>query len=192
MKKVSLSSHLLAFSQLHPAVHLNIEFSDRLVDVIDERFDLIVRISELHDSSLIARKLCETRHVYCASPEYIADNTAINEPLDLKAQRILQFGPSKRPKWAFKSASGKKITVQLTASMNSHDGSFLVEAAEKGLGVVRIPDFLAKESLDNGCLVQLLSAYELKPRSISIVYPTARYLPPRTRALMEHLMENVN
>lgn len=189
--KVSLSKHLLAFSKRHPAVHLNVEFNDRLVDVIDEHFDLVVRISELQDSSLIARRLCETRHVYCASPEYVAENSAISKPEDLRNHRIIQFGSSKRPKWDFTSASGKKITVPLSTSMNSHDGAFLIEAAEQGLGIVRVPDFLVKPSLDTGRLVQLLKPYELKPRGIYIVYPTTRYLPYRTRELMEFLLDSV-
>lgn len=189
--KVSLSAHLLAFTKQHPGVHLNVEFNDRLVDVIDEHFDLVVRISELQDSSLIARKLCETRHVYCASPAYIAANASINEPNDIRNHRIIQFGSSKRPKWDFTATSGKKITVPLSASMNSHDGAFLIEAAEQGLGIVRVPDFLVKPSLDSGRLVQLLKPFELKPQGIFIVYPTTRYLPYRTRELMEYLLENV-
>ena len=189
--KISLSSHLLEFSKRHPAVQLNIEFNDRLVDVIDEQFDLVVRISELPDSTLIARKLCQTRHVYCASPEYIANNPPISEPPDIRAHRIMQFGSSKRPKWTFSSPGGKNITVSLTASMNSHDGAFLLEAAEQGLGIVRVPDFLAQSSLETGRLVQLLKPYELKPRGVFIVYPTARYLPHRTRVLMEYLLDSV-
>jgi len=75
--------------------------------------------------------------------------------------------------------------------MNSHDGEFLIKSAEQGLGIVRVPDFLAKSSLDSGSLVQLLKTYELKPRGVFVVYPTARYLPHRTRALMDHLLDNV-
>jgi len=190
--KVSLTSHLLEFSKNNPEVHLDIEFSDRLVDVINGHFDLVVRISELPDSSLIARRLCETRHIYCASPEYIQNNNPIGDPEDFRAQRIIQFGSSKRPKWTFTSTTGKKVIVPLTASLNSHDGAFLIDAAERGLGIVRVPDFLAQESLDNGRLVQLLPQYKLKPRGVFIVYPSARYLPHRTRALMEYLLDMFN
>lgn len=189
--KNALSSHLLEFAKRHPEVHLNVEFSDRLVDVINEHFDLVVRISDLQDSSLIARQLCQTSHVYCASPTYIENNLPINEPHDLKGHRIIQFGSSKRPKWTFKTTGGKNVSVPLTASMNSHDGAFLIEAAEQGLGIVRVLDFLAQSSLDSARLVQLLKPYQLKPRGIFIVYTTARYLPHRTRALMEYLLDNV-
>ncbi len=189
--KVSLTPHLLQFASKHPDVHLNIDFSDRLVDVINENFDLVIRISDLPDSSFIARKLCETRHIYCASPDYLSNSTPINEPNDIRNHRIIQFGSAKRPKWSFTSASGKTTTVSLSASMNSHDGEFLIDAAECGLGIVRVPDFLARTSLDNGRLIQILKPFDLKPRGIYIVYPSARYLPQQTRVLMEFLLSGV-
>jgi len=82
--------------------------------------------------------------------------------------------------------------VPLNASMNSHDGEFLIHAAEDGQGIVRVPDFLAKASLESGRLVQLLQPFELKPRSIHIVHPSNRYLPQRTRTLMEFLLDKFN
>jgi len=144
--KFSLSAYLLEFSKMHPDVRINVDFSDKLVDVINEHFDLVIRISDLQDSSLIARKLCVTRHIFCASPEYLGSHAPIKEPDDLRSQRILQYGSTKRPKWNFapKTQTGKVsarrrkkvITVPLTAALNSHDGEFLIHAAEDGLGVV--------------------------------------------------------
>jgi len=197
--KFSLSSHLLDFTKTHPDVRVNVDFSDKLVDVINDHFDLVVRISDLQDSSLIARKLCETRYVYCASPEYLKNNGPINHPEDFKSQRILQYGSSKRLRWNFPSnsrnnksgsiKSSKMITIPLNASMNSHDGEFLIRAAEDGQGIARVPDFLVKSSLESGRLVQLLKTHALEPRSIYIVYPSSRYLPQRTRKLMEFLLD---
>ena len=189
--KISLTLPLLEFAEKHPDVHLNIEFNDRLVDVVGEHFDLVIRISDLQDSSLIARKLCQTRHVVCASPDYITRSTEIRDPRDIQAHRIIQFGSSKRPKWTFTSLKGKDIVVPLSASMNSHDGAFLIDAAEQGLGVIKVPDFLAKGSLESGRLVQILKPFDIKPRGIYIIYPEARYLPHRTRALMEFLLERI-
>ena len=187
--QASLSSHLLAFAKAYPEVRLNIEFSDRLVDVISEHFDLVIRVSEQKDSTLIARRLCQTRHVFCASPDYIAQSQPINEPKDMQHQRIIQYGSSKRPKWTFTTTRGKDIVVPLTATMNSHDGGFLIAAAEKGLGVIRVPDFLAQKSLDSGRLMQVLETYKPKREGIYFLYPEARYLPHRTRALMDFLRD---
>ncbi len=185
--KVALSGALLAFAKEHPNVRLNVEFTDRLVDVIAEHHDLVVRISDLQDSSLIARRFCATRHVCCASPEYIASNPPINEPHDFQAHRIIQFGSAKRFKWSFPTSRAKEIDVSLTACMNTHDGGFLIDAAENGLGIVRVPDFLAQTSLAEGRLIQLLESYPFKPRGIHFVYPANRHLPKRTRALMDYL-----
>jgi len=166
---------------------LNVEYTDRLVDVIGEHHDLVVRISDLPDSTLIARKFCETKHLYCASPGYIANAPVIKEPHDFQDHRIIQFGSSKRPKWTFGTARGKDIVVPLIAAMNTQDGAFLIRAAEQDLGIVRVPDFLAEAPLKAGRLVQVLKNYQLKSRGIYFVYPTTRYLPQRTRALMDFL-----
>ena len=191
--RVSLTSHLLEFTKTFPDVHLNIDFSDRLVDVINDHFDLVVRISELQDSSLIARKLCETRHIYCASPDYLKNSPQIKKPEDLRSHRIIQFGSAKRPKWSFTSQgrSAKTFTVPVNASMNSYDGKFLIQAAEHHQGIVKVPDFLANSSLNSGRLVRILKTYASEPRGIYIVYPSARYLPHQTRALMEYLIAHV-
>jgi len=186
--QMSLQKPLLVFAKNHPEIRLDIEFNDRIVDVIGEGFDLVIRISELQDSTLIARKLCQTRHVFCASPDYLANNSKINKPSDLKSHRIIHYGSTKRPKWTFALSGGKVTTVPLSASMNSHDGGFLVAAAENGFGIVRVPDFLANTSLESGLLVQILKPYELKPGDVNFVYPAARYLPHRTRALMDFLL----
>jgi len=186
--QMRLTTPLLEFANNYPDVRLNIEFNDRLVDVIAEHYDFVVRISELQDSTLIARRLCQTRHLYCASPDYIANNSPINKPSDLQSQRIMQFGASKRPRWVFTSSKGKDTTVSLTASLNSHDGGFLIAAAERGLGIVRVPDFLAKASLESGRLVQILKSHELSPRGVYFVYPSTRHLPQRTRALLDFLL----
>ena len=189
--KATLTSPLLDFATRYPEVRLNIDFTDRMVDVIGEHYDLVVRVSSLADSSLIARKLCETRHVLCASPEHLASAPAIVTPEDLRSHRLLTYGPSRRFKWSFGDTGGKELSVSLTASMNSFDGGFLVDAAERALGVVRLPDFMVREPLAAGRLVRVLERYELEPRGVFVVYPTSRYLPQRTRALVDFLLAQV-
>jgi len=186
--QMSLQKPLLEFAETYPEIRLDIEFNDRIVDFIGEGFDLVIRISELKDSTQIARKLCQTRHVFCASPAYLANNPEICKPVDCKSHRIIQYGAVKRPKWSFALPGGKTTSVSLTASMNSHDGGFLIAAAEKGLGIVRVPDFMANKSLEAGRLVQILKPYKLKPRDVNFVYPAARYVPQRTRTLMDFLL----
>ena len=125
-----LTPFLLQFNGLYPQVHLNNDFSDPLVDVINEHYDLVIRISYLPDSSLITRKLCKTRHIYYASPVYIDNSAPIRQPQDIRTHRIIQYGSAKRPKWRFTTANRKTTTVSLTASLNSRDSEFLIDAAE--------------------------------------------------------------
>jgi DNA-binding transcriptional LysR family regulator len=189
--KATLNDAILSFSSMHPDVHLNIEFSDRVVDIVGENFDLVIRISELQDSSLIARRLCQTQHLFCASPAYIDANPEVRIPEDLKAHKILQFGFARRPKWKFTTKNGKESVVTLQANLNSQDGGFILNAAQQGHGVVRLPDFLVRASLNDGALTQLLSDFSHKHRGVYIVYPASRYLPYRTRQLMEFLLKEL-
>lgn len=190
--KAVLSAHLLEFAKLHPELHLKVNFSDRVVDVIGENYDLVVRISDLPESSLIAQKLCETRHVFCASTDYLADHPVIETPADLRAHRVIQFGHARRFKWSAKTSGGKDILVPLTSVINSDDGAFLIDAAVQGLGITRVPDFMVQAALETGRLIHILDQYEPKPRGIFIVYPATRYLPARTRALLEFLLARVS
>lgn len=189
--QMTLKTPLLEFAQRHPDVRLNVDFSDRMVDIIAEHYDLVIRISDHQDAAVIVRPLCQTRHVICASPDYIANGTAIEEPMDLQSHRIIQYGSTKRPRWTLTSPTGKDTTVSLVATLNSHDGAFLIAAAEQKHGVAKLPDFLARESLESGRLVQLLGDHTLEPREICFVYPASRFLPQRTRALMAFLLSHV-
>lgn len=189
--KAALNDAILAFTSMHPGVHLNVEFSDRIVDIVGENFDLVIRISDLQDSSLIARRLCQTQHLFCASPAYIDSYPQISRPEDLKLHKILQFGFARRPKWKFTSKGGKESVVTLQTSLNSQDGGFLLNAAQQGHGIVRLPDFLVRESLNNGKLIQLLPEFSPKRRGVYMLYPASKYLPYRTRQLMEFLLQEL-
>ncbi len=192
--QLALTKPLLDFAAGHPQVHLDVDYNDRLVDMVAEQLDLVVRISTLADSTLIARKLCSTQHCFCVSPDYLQHNTSIDIPEDLKQHRILQYGHTRRPRWKFGSSkSGVKkseSSVSLHAAMNSLDGGFLLAAAKAGHGVCRLPDFLARTALDSGELVEVLSDYKLGAEGIYLVYPASRHLPKRTRRLMDYLIEH--
>jgi len=182
-----LSGPLLAFANTHPAIHLSVDFTDRLVDVVRENYDFVIRIANLPDSSMIARKLCQTQHVFCASQKYLQTNPAIAELRDLQQHNIIQFGTSLRFKWSARAAGGKLESVALKSTLNTDDGDFLLEAAINGLGVTRIPQFLAAPALNSGKLVRVLEHATPEPRGIFALYPTTKYLPTRTRALLDFL-----
>ena len=208
--QLALTEPLLDFAQRHRDVNLNIDYNDRVVDMMTERLDLVVRITTFKDSSLIVRRLCTTAHQVCASPAYLEKYAPISSPEDLKGHQILQYGHAKRPKWKFSSGQqpsktnvkadantngktrSREINVSLMTRLNSHDGGVLVAAAERGLGVCRVPDFLARESLKAGRLIEVLPDYKLAPEGVYIAYPGSRYLPQRTRKLVDFLIESLS
>ncbi|MEM9604820.1 MAG: LysR substrate-binding domain-containing protein [Pseudomonadota bacterium] len=190
--RLALTQPLLAFARMHPNVHLNVDFTDRLVDVVGEHWDLVVRVGHLDDSALIARPLCSIRHQLFASPAYLDACEPIRSPDDLRQHRVLQFGPAKRPRWRFKSATGQHTDVPVRAALNSYDGGFLLDAAVAGQGVARLPDFMLRDHLRDGRIREVLSDYLNAPMPVHLVYPIARYLPHRTRTLMDHLIAQLS
>lgn len=188
--KQVLSEPLVSFSADHPNIRLSVDFDDRFVDLVSEQYDLAVRISHPADSGLIARKIGETTHIFCASPEYLRSAPIILEPRDLKEHSIIQHGRTKRFKWRFCPNGERPFEVALKSSFNSNNGDMLVAAAISGLGVVRVPDFLAQEALDSGKLVRILETCEPLPLQISMVYPATHHQPKRVRILIDHIVRS--
>ena len=185
-----LSPLLLDFAQRNQDIHLSIDFDDRQVDLIGEHYDMAVRIGHLQDSSMIARKLCTSRHIFCASPAYLSAHSPITRPGDLRGHKILHVGHAQRFNWNFcgpRKSPQKRPGIRLKSALNSNNGEFLVAAAENGLGIIRVPDFLARPALDAGTLTEILATFAPTPLSIQIVYPASRFLPGQLRALIDFL-----
>lgn len=186
-----LSQRLVAFSKDHPNIRLNVDFEDRFVDLVSEQYDLAIRISHPVDSSLVARKIGETRHVFCASPRYLESAPKITLPSDLRDHEIIQHGRAKRFKWRFCPKGERTTEVSLRSNFNSNNGEMLIRAAIAGLGVARVPDFLAEPALKTGSLVRVLARCEPPSLQISMVYPAAHHQPKRVRMLMDYLLDKL-
>ena len=184
--QTTLAGPLLDFANAHPGLQIHADFSDRMVDVVGENYDFVIRIGVPEDSNLIGRRLCLIRHVVVASPAYLRRAPAPVAPQDLKTHRILHFGASKRPRWTF-PAGGGTVSVPLSANFNTVDGGLLCAAAESGLGVARLPGFIVRDALRAGRLVALLPDFPLPPRAVHALYPATRYQPRRSRALLDYL-----
>ncbi len=185
-----LSERLVGFARDHPKIRLNVDFEDRFVDLVSEQYDLAIRISHPADSSLMARKIGETRHVFCASPGYLESASKITQPSDLRDHKIIQHGRAKRFKWRFCPKGERPTEVSLSSDFNSNNGDLLIGAALAGLGIVRVPDFLAETALNTGRLVRVLENCEPPPLQISMVYPATHHQPKRVRMLMDYILEN--
>ncbi len=170
-----LSGMLADFVLAYPQVMVEAEYADRFVDLIGEGFDAAIRIGELADNRLVARKLCDHLRILCASPEYLARHGAPRQPEDLAGHNCLGFsGLRSFPEWRLMSG-GRQVSVRVAGSLRSNDNEALLEAARRGVGILAGGDWLMGEDLAAGRLVRVLPQWQLDVAAgIYLVRPTAR------------------
>jgi DNA-binding transcriptional LysR family regulator len=185
-----LSPALRAFNQLHPAIIFDIDFNDRQQDLVAEGIDLAVRISNLADSSLIARKLSSTRLLICGSPDYLARNGTPQTAEDLLYGHVKLQYANVSPSWPLKSHTGETLSFNLPAVLNANNGQFLCDAAIEGKGLILSPDFICADAIQQGKLVSILEDCLIDNQvGVYAVYPQTRYLSRRVRMLIEFLRD---
>ncbi|MFK0033249.1 MULTISPECIES: LysR family transcriptional regulator [Pseudomonas] len=170
-----LSGMLADFVLAYPQVAVEAEYADRFVDLIGEGFDAAIRIGELADNRLVARKLCDHLRILCASPEYLARQGVPARPEDLVGHNCLGFsGLRSFPEWRLMSA-GQQVSVKVAGNLRSNDNEALLEAARRGVGILAGGDWLMGEDLARGRLVRVLPQWQLDVAAgIYLVRPTAR------------------
>ena len=177
------------FAKRHPDLTINIDFSDRQIDLVEEGFDLAFRIAELKDSTLAARKITPIRLILCASPAYIKKNGMPETPEQLKKHNFLKYSVIGSSSLKLKDKNGKDHTVRLSAKMIANNGDFLKDMAIAGHGIVTTPTFIAWKAITTGDLVPILTDYKLAQPSAYAVYPQNRYISQRARLLIDFLVE---
>ena len=185
-----LAGVLPDFMQRYPEVRIDLVMNDRFVDLVEEGFDVAVRIGDLSDSSLIAKKLCLIRLVVCASPDYLHRKGVPQTPDDLR-QHVCLCNSNVRSshEWTFVGPQGRAWPVDVDGSMTANNGDALRVAALKGLGLTLLPSFIVGADIQAGHLVPVLDAYVEQKLSLFAVYPTARHLSPKVRAFVDFLTE---
>lgn len=179
-----------AFQQRYPAAHFDVSLSDRFVDLVDEGFDLAVRIGEAGNSNLIAKKIGEMRLVCCASPAYLKRYGKPKQPQDLAKHNCLAYSYlSSKNHWVFEDKMSNSIDVPIKGSVEANNGEMLLAVAEQGIGIVLEPDFSASAALKAGTLVPILTAYQPRRTNIYAVYPSRRHLSAKVRAFVDFLSE---
>ncbi|GAB2610479.1 LysR family transcriptional regulator [Novilysobacter erysipheiresistens] len=177
------------FAQAHPRVALDITLSDRMVDLVDEGYDLAVRISTLPSSNLVSRRLATTRIVLCASPGYLAEHGTPVHPHELAAHRIIGYSYwATRDAWQFDGPEGP-VTVRIRPILHANNGDTCRAAALDHQGVILQPDFIVGDDLRSGALVELMPEYRSIELGIHVVYPTRKQLPLRVRRMVDFLVE---
>jgi len=184
-----LSSAIDAFAREHPELTIDIDFSDRHVDLVEQGVDLAIRIADLKDSSLQARRICPIRILLCASPDYLKEYGNPLVPGDLMSHRLLNYDIGAGTAIRLIDGQGVEQVIRAPARMLANNGDFLRDMAVAGHGIVMTPTFIAWQSLATGDLVQVLEAYAPPRLNAWAVYPQTRFLSRRVRQFIDFLVE---
>lgn len=185
-----MGESIAEFCRLHPRVTFDFDLNDRRVDLVQEGADLAIRIGHLRDSTLIARRLFDSRSVVCASPAYIEAHGLPQTPDDLQAHACLVYGNLAEPgRWVYRDESGTRSQVDVNVTMTSSSGDFLSDAAARGLGITIQPTFIAGHRICTGELMPILQDYDWPVSPAWAVYPPTRHLSYRVRAFIDFLAE---
>jgi DNA-binding transcriptional LysR family regulator len=184
-----LAPAIAAFLARHGEVRFDVSLSDRMVDLVEEGFDLGIRIGGPGSENLVARKLGETRLVPCASPEYLASKGAPKAPEELARHNCFTYEyVAPRNLWRFRDAAGQERAVRVSGNLHSNNGDLLAEVAARGAGIVFEPAFIVGPEVRAGRLVPLLQDYEPAPVPIYAVYPSRKHLSAKVRLFVDFLV----
>lgn len=177
-----------AFMARHPDVVLDVTLSDRMVDLVEEGFDLAVRVARLPSSSLVGRKLSSTRAVLCASPKYLKAHGTPQHPSELARHTVIAYSLlSTGDTWSFEGPDGA-VSVKVQPRMRSNSGDTCRAAALGHQGIIIQPTFLIGDDLRSGALVELMPQYRPIELGIYALYPTRKHVLPKVRLLVDHLV----
>lgn len=185
-----LKAPIAEFAMKYPEVSLDVQFEDRLIDIAEEGFDLVLRIAALNDSTtMMARTLAPCPFYLCCSPEYLQKHARPNTAEDLAQHNVLAYTRNKGAhEWRFRDPDGKEGVVALKSNFKCDSVEMMIEAACQGLGIMIAPMFFVKAEMDKGTLVPVLTEYATWPeRSLFAVFPPNRFVSTRLRLFVDHI-----
>ena len=188
-----LSPVLGDFLQEFPDITVNMVLNNRYVELISEGFDLAIRIGELEDSTLRARKLCETNRRMIAAPGYFEKYGRPQKIDDLNEHKLLHYSNNSSGNvWKLTAPSGEKRQVRTAGWLTVNDGQSLLNAAIAGLGIAYLPSFLYAEAMDEGLVQEAIPELPGETQGIFAVYPPGRFTQPKVRAFIDFLVQSFN
>jgi DNA-binding transcriptional LysR family regulator len=183
-----LAPVLADFAAEHRDVVFDLDVSDRAVDLVEEGFDLAVRIGHLGPQGLVARRLGWTQIVCCAAPSYLTLAPPLEQPADLARHECLSYANVALPNvWRFTDDAGDVEDIRVTTRHRANNGQLLASLAVRGLGVVYSPDFIVADDIRAGRLVPLLGGFRPPRSPIAAVYPSRRHLSAKVRSVVDYL-----
>lgn len=185
-----LAPAITAFAAMHPDVQLDLDLNDREVSLVEEGFDVAVRIGTLADSSLIARRLCTVQRIVVASPDYLARRGEPRTPADLADHDGLRYtNITRQHYWTLIGPDGTRHVAEPADRLTANNGNLLTRAAVAGLGIAAQPTFIMHEALEAGQLRPVLCDYRLPGVAMYAVFPPGRYQARRVRVFADFLAE---
>lgn len=185
-----LSPIIAEFQYQHPDLKFHIDLSDRYVDLISEGFDMVLRIGDLLDSSLIARKLAQLPMVLCASPAYLKKEGVPKRIDDLLDHQCLLYGREGQYGWRV-TVDGKPHILAVRGSLTSNNGEIIRNGAIAGLGIALMPEFIVRDALELNQLQTISLPCELPELTLNAVYPQHRQHSAMTRAFLDFLSTKI-
>ena len=179
------------FAKLHPAVDINLHLSDARIDMIEMGLDATLRIADMPDSSLRARRLGDVKMHVIASPAYLEERGRPKHPSDLGAHDCLCYANAPTPDvWRFSGPGQQNVVIQVRARLTVNSGEAMLPALRGGIGVARLPDFIVGEALASGELEEVLVDWRPPPLGLHLVTPPSRLRPARVEALLDFIARN--
>lgn len=188
-----LAPVIYQFMHLHPNLEVDLNVDDNRIDLVGGGYDVGIRIGDLEDSSLVARRISKIDHLVCASPTFLNESGAIADLNALTQAPALCYGNLARPnEWLYRDHHGKRSKVIVKPRLTASNGDVLREAAIAGLGIVCEPEFILREAIDAEQLVPILTQWQWHGMGIYIVYPKTTQVPRRTRTFIDFLINRLS
>ena len=177
------------FHRKYPGIEVDLSLNDRIIDVVEEGYDLVLRITQPEDSSLVARRIADCRFAIAASPDYLKRHGQPQRPEDLSDHQCLQYSYAWSTQlWKLREANDD-IRIRVTGPLTTNNGEMICAAAIEGMGICLLPTFICCDALRTGQLQQILSDHTPAPIGIYLVYPSSRLLSTKVRRFIDHTVE---
>lgn len=181
------------FLKRHPHLLIDLNLDDNNINLVEQGYDLAIRTGELPDSNLIVRRISSLHSSVCVSPVFYQDNKKYlqdpNQLVDINC--IIYSYSSNADVWQFHSIQGEEYKVKVAGNYRVNNSIALRDAVIAGSGVGRLPNFIVKQSIENGELIPLFENYQMPYKNLYAVYPERNYLPAKVRAFLDFIVENL-
>lgn len=186
-----LGEPLAQFLAAYPQITIDVRLSDARVDLVADGFDVALRIGQLADSSLIARKLCDVELLFVVGQPWLTAHGAPRHPADIDPRQIFSYDNGRDPSPLRLTGPGGEAILSAEGRLRTNNADVALASVAAGIGVSLTPDFIAKPGLADGSLVRILTEWRAPPTALYLVTPPGRLRPRRVTALLDFLNENL-